>query len=126
MQLRWNAGGWFGSQVGATAWIGVAAALTAFQDLRTGLALLALFAVPNVIGLWLWRRRDRTSAYAGTQVLIASAGAAGLGAIAVLDNRALWEEIQRGGTVSAGSTYLIVVLVVAVLMLVTYLRFGRG
>ena len=125
MKLQWNAGGWFGSQLGGTAWMLVAALLTTFQDLVTGLILLAVFAVPNAVGSVLWTRRKSTSCYAATQLLLFLIGVFGLLAVYVLEHRHLWESIQTGGTVSAGSAYVTVVAVVAILMVVFYFRFGR-
>ncbi|KAA3628962.1 MAG: hypothetical protein DWQ09_06240 [Proteobacteria bacterium] len=55
--MHWNAGGWFGAQIGATVWMLVAAVLTAIRDPSTGVVVLLLFVVPNVIGLMLWLSR---------------------------------------------------------------------
>ena len=124
--MQWNAGGWFGGQLGSTVWILVAATLTTFQDIRTGLILFAIFAVPNIVGLALWNRRDSLSCYAATQLLIFLAGVFGLLAICVLEHRSLWESVQRGGSVSSGSAYVLVVVVISVLMVTFYFRFGRN
>jgi len=124
MKLEWNAGGWFGSQFGGTAWILVAAVLSAIRDVSMGFVLLGIFAVPNVIGYMFWHRKN-LSCYAATQWLIALMGTCGLLAIYVLDRGRLWQEIQTGGSVSTLSAYGLVVLVVVVLMLTFYLRFGR-
>jgi len=123
--LQWNAGGWFGGQVGATLWMLIAAVLTAIRDLPAGLVVLALFAVPNLVGLALWSTR-RLSCYASTQLLIGVAGLCGLAAVYVLVNAGAWSEIQVGGQVSAGSTYRTIALVFGGLMLLFYLRFGRN
>lgn len=124
MELKWNAGGWFGSQLGATAWILVAGVLTAFHDTSNGLIVVAVFFGANLIGYLLWHSR-KFSCYASTQFLIAIAGVAGLLAIRVLEHSGQWAEIQYGGEVSAGSSYLLVIAVVAILMVTFYLRFGR-
>lgn len=49
--MHWNAGGWFGGQLGATIWVLIAGILTVIRDLTTGLLVLGLFLIPNVIGL---------------------------------------------------------------------------
>ena len=124
MKLSWNAGGWFGSQVGGTVWILVAAGLSAVEDVSIGLVLLGIFTVPNVVGYLLWRRKP-LSCYAAIQALIGLAGVCSVFAIYVLDRAQLWGEIQSGGSVSAQSGYFIVGIVCMVLMLMFYVRFGR-
>lgn len=122
--MNWNAGGWFGSQIGATVWILVAGILTAIRDLPSGLIVMLLFAVPNITGLMLWRSR-RLSCYASTQLLIDASGICGLLTVYVLDAANVWREIQTGAEVSASSTYWIIGLVFGGLMLIFHLRFGR-
>ena len=126
MKLQWNAGSWFGGQLGCTAWVLAAALLTAFQEIRTGLILFVVFAIPNIIGLALWNRRENLSCYAATQLLLLLAGVFGLLAVYVLEHRHLWESIQRGGSVSAKSAYVMILAVVSILMITFYLRFGRN
>ncbi len=123
-QLEWNAGGWFGSQIGGTCWIFVAAVLSMLRDVSLGLVLLGIFALANVVGYVFWRQK-KLSCYAATQWMIVMAGASGLLAIFVLDRGQMWLEIQSGGEISAASAYGLVVLVAAVLMLTFYVRHGR-
>ncbi|MDJ0832740.1 MAG: hypothetical protein QNJ69_04400 [Gammaproteobacteria bacterium] len=123
--MQWNAGGWFGGQVGATLWILVAGLLTAVRDLSTGLLVVALFVIPNVSGLLLWLSR-RFSCYASTQIVIALAGVCGLVTVYVLEQANHWQQIQTGAAVSAYSTYWIIGSVFIGLMLTFHLRFGRG
>ena len=123
--MHWNAGGWFGSQIGATVWMLVAAILTTIRDLPTGMAVVALFAIPNIVGVALWVSRIR-SCYASTQILIGVSGACGLATVYLLERANMWTQIQTGGQVSAQSSYWIVGLVFGGLMLMFYLRFGRG
>jgi len=124
MKMEWNAGGWFGGQLGGTVWILVAAALSAFHDVSIGGVLLGLFLVPNIVGYLFWRTRW-WSCYAATQWLIGLMGICGLLAVYVLDRGSLWLEIQTGGSGSAQSGYFIVGGVFALMMLVFYVRFGR-
>lgn len=123
--MQWNAGGWFGSQIGATCWMLVAGVLTLFRDLATGLLVVGLFAAVNLLGWALWHRR-RLSCYASTQVLIGLAGVAGLLSIFLLTRAGVWHDIQSGSQVSPFSTYVILALTFGGLMLMFYVRFGRG
>ena len=125
MKMEWNSSGWFGSQLGGTAWILVAAILSSVQELSTGLLLLAVFAIPNVVGLVLWRRRS-LSCYAATQLLLAIMGLCGLLAIYLLERSNDWERIQTGASISASSAYFIVAAVIGILMITFYFRFGRA
>ena len=124
MNLEWNAGGWFGGQLGGTAWILVAAALTIAQDTSTGLILLIIFFVPNIVGYLLWRMQ-KLSCHASLQLLFSLVGVFGLLAIYILERRHLWNEIQMGSSVSAAYAYYMVIFITAILMVVFYLRFGR-
>jgi hypothetical protein len=124
-QMRWNIGGWLGAQVGGTAWILVAGILSLWIDVNTAMIVIGLFVIANVVGMLIWRRRDKMSAYAGIQTLIPIVGAAGLATVYMLERSNIYEAIQVGGTVSARSTYGLIVLVVAVLMLMFYFQFGR-
>lgn len=66
----WNAAGWFGGLLGCTAWL-LALSVSLFaEDLAAGALALAGFAVGNLWGIVLWRRRDRLSAYSGLQWLL--------------------------------------------------------
>ena len=124
-QMRWNIGGWLGAQVGCTAWILVAGILSLWIDVNTAMIVIGLFVIANVVGMLIWRSRDKVSAYAGIQILLPIVGAAGLATVYMLERSNVYEAIQVGGTVSARSTYVIIVLVVAVLMLMFYFQFGR-
>jgi hypothetical protein len=122
--LRWDRGGWLGSQLGGSCWIGAAALLTLPRDVGVGLVVLVLFAAANLVGLLLWRRREQLSPYAGIQLLLTVLGLFGASAIYVLDRAGLFEQIQVGGQVSAGTTYLVLAGVIGLLMLFFRLRFA--
>lgn len=124
-QMQWNIGGWLGAQLGGTVWILIAGILSLRTDVTTAMIVISLFIVANVIGMVIWRSRDRLSAYAGVQILLPIIGAVGLAAVYVLERSNIYESIQVGGTVSARSTYGIIILVVVALMLMFYLQFGR-
>lgn len=124
-RMQWNIGGWLGAQVGSTVWILVAGILSLWVDVNTAIVVISLFVLANVVGMLIWKRRDKMSAYAGIQILLPIVGTAGLATVYVLERSNIYESIQVGGTVSARSTYGIIILVVAVLMLMFYFQFGR-
>ena len=123
--MEWNKAGWFGGQLGGTGWLLIAGMLTAIRDLPTGMLVVGLFVISNVVGFVLWKAR-RMSCYASTQLFIGVSGICGLLAIYLLENANVWTEIQTGAQVSAYSAYWILSLVVGGLMLMFHLRFGRG
>lgn len=124
MNLEWNTGGWFGSQLGGTVWILIAAAISSGHDLSTGVILLILFLLPNIVGLLLWRQRKLTC-YQSIQILFALCGFSGLLAIFVLDRNGLWLEIQTGGAISKEAGYLLLSITILVVMAWFHLKFGR-
>ena len=111
--------------MGSTVWILVAGILSLWVDVTTAMAVIALFVLANVIGMAIWRRRETLSAYAGIQIVLPIVGIVGLAAVYLLDRAGIFESIQVGGTVSARSTYGIIILVVPALMLIFYFQFGR-
>ena len=125
-QMQWNIGGWLGAQVGGTAWILVAGILSLWVDVNTAMVVIGLFVLANVVGMLIWNRRDKMSAYKGIQILLPIVGAAGLATVYMLERSNIYESIQVGGTVSARATYGIIVLVVAALMLMFYFQHGRN
>ncbi len=125
-QMQWNLGGWLGAQVGSTIWILVAGILSLWVDVNTALLVIALFIIANLAGMAIWRRREALSAYTGIQILLPIVGVVGLAAVYTLDRSSIYESIQVGGTVSAQSSYGLIVLVVAALMVLFYFRFGRN
>jgi len=124
MHLDWNTNGWFGSQLGGTAWILVAAAIALGHNTWTGLILLVLFLIPNTVGYLLWRKK-KFSCHASIQVLFGLIGLFGLITIYILERNHLWLEIQKGGSISAIAGYFLIAAIVLILMITFYLRFGR-
>jgi hypothetical protein len=66
---HWNAGGWFGSQLGGTAWLFIAALVVASQSLSSSAVLLACGLASNLLGYLLWMQRARLDPYRALQVL---------------------------------------------------------
>ncbi len=65
----WNAGGWFGSQVGGSVWMLFGGLSLLFSDVFSGLACLFGFAIVNSIGCSLWLHREQIDPYVGFQRL---------------------------------------------------------
>ena len=123
-RLDWNAGGWFGSQLGATVWILVSAAISMGMASAAAALLLLLLLLPNMLGLYLWRSRSLTC-NASTQLLFAACGIAGALAIFVLDRNNLWLAVQQGSAMPAELAYLLLAGIVLGLMASFFIRFGR-
>jgi hypothetical protein len=91
-----SAGAWFGSQIGCTAWMLPAAAVSFTRSAAAGAIMLALFAAANAAGTLLWRRvaSGRLGLAAGMQRLVFSAGVAAAGTLIAADTfgclDALW------------------------------------
>ncbi len=116
--MRWNLGGWLGGQIGGSCWMLVAGLLSIPANLTVAFAVLGLFALANVAGWLVWRRRESMSPYMGLQILIPVLGATGIAAVYVLDSAGIYASIQVGASVTASKTYAILVGVVAILMIV--------
>ena len=93
-------------------------------DFPIGMFVILLFAIPNVAGIVLWRRRA-FSCYLSTQLLIGVSGLCGLITVFVLENANTWTQIQTGSQVSAQSSYRFICLVYGGILLMFYIRFGR-
>jgi len=124
--MQWNFGGWLGGQLGGSVWMLVAGILSFSEHPFAATTVIVLFALVNLIGTMLWRRRERLSPYAAIQILLPVLGVFGLIAVFVLDQAGIYETIQIGETISAQATFAVIVLVVVTLMFIFYYRFGRG
>ena len=67
---HWQAGGWFGSQLGGTAWLFIAALVVAPESGRSAAVLLGCGLASNVVGCLLWLQRARLDPYRALQVLV--------------------------------------------------------
>lgn len=117
-RFQWNAGGWFGSQIGMTAWILVTAFVLYPVDMNTAIFVLLLFVFGNAIGTWMWTRRSRINPYKAIQTLVLIAGACSMAAVFIVADNGHWMAIQQfGGAVSARTMYLLILAMVAGLLL---------
>lgn len=119
--FRWNAGGWFGTQLGGTSWILVATILVFPRDAGAALSTLAVFAAVNVIGTLMWAQRSRLRPFPAIQWLIVFEGIASMLATFILDSAGHFESLGRGGQVSAPTMYLMLALMVPGLLVFFYL-----
>lgn len=83
-RFQWNRGGWFGGQIGATLWLVLLGCLVMAQGRMVGAAVLLFGLLSNLVGLALWRHRDRLSPYPALQLLIATAAVSALVSMLVL------------------------------------------
>lgn len=83
--FQWNAGGWFGGQIGGTIWMLLAGSLVLYQGSWLGAVILLFFLLPNVIGSLMWYRRDHISPYPAVQALMAVVGLFSLLTLAAFD-----------------------------------------
>jgi len=119
----WNAGGWFGSQLGSTLWLAVSAALLAARSVTVASTVFALFLVANLVGIVLWLRRSRISMFSALQMLLATFWACSMAAVFIIDRAGLWETLAVGGRNNIPATRTYVMLTVLVLALGVMIRF---
>lgn len=124
--MHWNPGGWLGGQVGGSCWMLVAGLLSLPANANAAIAVLGLFALANLLGWLIWRRRESLSPYKGLQMLIPILGATGITAVYILDSAGIYESIQVGASVAARETYAIFVGVVVVLMMMFWWQEKQG
>ena len=71
--FQWNAGGWFGSQIGSTGWM-LGGLYYFWSDPPLAIISALCFLAANVVGLILWSLRSRITAYRAIQILLAVVG----------------------------------------------------
>jgi hypothetical protein len=118
----WNAGAWFGAQLGGTVWMLIASLFLAGQSLVLAALVAGLFVVPNLVGLGLWRSRQRRSIFTAFQVLLMALWPCAMVAIYAVDRAGYWDTLAwQGRNVPAASAYvLLTVLVVALVLMFRY------
>lgn len=103
--MKWDAGAWFGSQLGGSCWMAVGASVLLARDAGRAAVVLALFVAANAVGLGLWRARAKVRALVGYQVLILTLGLASLLATMTIHFAGLWDAVQVGGRVPPVAMY---------------------
>jgi hypothetical protein len=66
---HWHAGGWFGSQLGGTAWLFIGALVVVFESPASAAVLLGCGLASNLVGFVLWSQRTRLNPYRALQIL---------------------------------------------------------
>jgi hypothetical protein len=119
--VRWDKGGWFGSQAGGTAWMLVGAVVLLPHAPEVAGIWMVCFAIANGIGSWMWLRRERIRPYPALQTLLLACGVSGLTALAALHVLRPGLRITRPvGIYLAAEPRTIVLLVVLVASLMAW------
>ena len=124
-QMQWSIGAWLGTQLGGSVWMLVAGVLSLSFDAMAGSKVLAIFALANLIGWGLWRKRGQLSFHQTIQYLLLILGVSSLVTVLVLDKAGIYEAIQIGGRVSATGTYWMIAGTILALSAMFYFRFRR-
>jgi hypothetical protein len=123
--FAWNAGGWFGTQIGCTLWLLILGFVLLSKDSLVAWLCVASFLVLNAWGLYLWRSRERLTAYAGLQRFLLMASVIIAVVVVVVNDRGLSEPPAPGALVSTYLPYW-VVLAAPALMLLFFWRERRA
>ena len=121
-RFQWNAGGWFGSQVGSTFWLLLLAIVLVPGFPGVAVIVFVCFVVPNIIGLVLWSRRNRIEPYAAIQYFIAAAGVSSLVAFICWDRSGYFVEANR--QIQGGVSYWILLIFPVVMLMFHFLNKG--
>ncbi len=69
-RFQWNTGGWFGTQVGSTCWLFVAAISSLSQAPLLAALWSGCFVLANLVGTIMWMNRGKLDPYRALQVLL--------------------------------------------------------
>lgn len=115
--FTWNAGGWFGSQLGCTLWLLILGLVLLRKDAVSAWVCVASFAILNVWGFHLWRVRGRLSAYAGLQRFLLAASVLIAAVVLVVNVRGVSEPPAPGSLVSTYVPYWVIGVAPALMLL---------
>lgn len=116
-RFQWNAGGWFGSQVGSTAWMLGAAFVLLPDHVGPGIAAFLGFLASNVFGLVLYRKRSRMLPYPALQWLIGFVGVASVALVVYLNHSGVVDEVDPRLRYGQWGFYLLPVLFIGLMAL---------
>lgn len=115
--FAWNAGGWFGTQVGCTLWLLILGFALLPKDSLVAWLCVASFLVLNAWGFYLWRSRGQLTAYSGLQRFLL-VGSVIIAAIVILVNdRGLSEPPVSRALVSTYLPYWVILAAPALILL---------
>jgi hypothetical protein len=103
--FAWNAGGWFGSQLGCTLWLLILGVVRLSKDSPAAWVCVGGFVFLNARGLSLWRRREQLSAYAGLQRFLLATSVIIALVVVVVNSRGVSESPTPGALVSTHLPY---------------------
>jgi hypothetical protein len=115
--FSWNAGGWFGSQLGCTLWLLILGFVLLSKDSLSAWLCVASFVVLNAWGLYLWRCQDQLSAYAGLQRFLLAASVIITLVVVVVNSRGVSEPPTPGALVSTYLPYWVIAAAPGVMLL---------
>jgi len=90
----WNAGAWFGTTLGSTLWLLIAAVVLTPHSGAVAANVLACFVVPNAYAAFLWRRRAERSFFAAARGFVLLVGLCSFVAVYVVDRAGLWQTLS--------------------------------
>ncbi len=114
--FAWSPGGWFGAQLGCTLWLLILGLVLLRKDALVAWVCVSSFLVLNALGLYLWRVRQRLSAYAGLQRFLLVASVVIAVVVVVVNTRGLSEPPAPGGFVSTYLPYWVIVAAPALML----------
>lgn len=90
----WNAGAWFGTTLGSTLWLLIAAVVLTPHSGAVAASVLACFVVPNAYAMFLWRRRSKRSFFVAARGFVLLVGLCSFVAVYVVDRAGLWQTLS--------------------------------
>jgi hypothetical protein len=119
--FSWNAGGWFGSQLGCTLWLLILGVVLLSKDSLAAWLCVGGFVLLNAWGLYLWRSREKLTSYAGMQRFLLATSVIIAMVVVVVNGRGVSEPPAPGALVSTYLPYW-AIAVAPGLMLLFYWR----
>ena len=108
-RFSWNAGGWGGTVLGCTLWLGILGTVLLGRDPVAGATTLVSCALLLGWSGYLWRSRRRIDAYTGIQRLLLGCSLVYAVVIATVNLRGASESPLEGGVVSTFVPWWLVV-----------------
>lgn len=103
--FSWNAGGWFGSQLGCTLWLLLLGLVLFRKDSLSAWVCSGGFVALNAWGGCLWRQREHLAAYAGFQRFLLAVSVLVAVVVVVVHARGVAEPPAPGALVSTYVPY---------------------
>lgn len=113
--FQWNAGGWFGSLFGGTAYLVAGSVFVISQNPFGAAVWLTLFAFGSLVGCYLWGRRATLDPYRAYQMVLAIMGCIAITAIVFAVSFA--PEFLDGTEMTTATRWILMVLLFPSMML---------